>query len=74
MPRNMTNQYEHVQMFKRISKQCEQNHEIVDDVVHTFWELVWTFESTQKMWTILFKYKKCCPRFLEINMNIWIYV
>ena len=38
--------------------------------------LVWTFESTQKMWTILFK----CGQFylsvdniLGIGMNIWVY-
>ena len=40
MPRNMNNQYEYVQIFKLISRKCGQNHEIVDNIVHTFWELV----------------------------------
>ena len=64
-------------MFKWFSKKCGQKHEIMDDNIHTFWKIVWTFESTyehsserRKCGQLLFKFGQYYPYFLENSMNI----
>ena len=48
--------------------------EIWNRVQLLYWTvLIWIFESTQKMWTILFKCGQYCSHFLEICMNIQVY-
>ena len=52
----------------------------IDNIVHTFWKIVLTFEYTHehssepwKCEQLLNKYGQHCPHFLENSMNIRVY-
>ena len=52
----------------------------LDNIVHIFWKIVWTFESThehssepRKCGQLFFKFRQYCPHFLENSMNIRVY-